>query len=809
MSDSLKGSAVFRTIHVLMATILLLPIASAVPSGLTFLDATWADYDVDEGQLVALKDDQSMLAAAHANEVYLFNPETLEKIASFEFVRDITAMEFSPDGEILAISKGKTAQNDESIRLIDLNEMVVLDQNVLADDKAVDIAWSADSQVIAAPGPEGDVDLYRRADLSRKDTLSGVHNSDITCIEYSPNGELIITGDESGRYAIWNKSGVKQGQHRDLGEPISDCKFTPDSSEYLVVGERGLVIVKSIAGAERISKTITGTTHIHFGSTQQIVHLLNSKDELRTLTTYDLDTFETLKTTTFFHKTLDLVIIDDEYGRIQQILVATGTGQVASYVGELIPFGYGLVGSDLDGDNVPDNYDEDDDGDGIRDEWDDSIGCESEESIPCSKSPDLSKIRSVDIEVSEVLTISDHITLPTEASSHIRNMSRISISDDPKLTQREANLFVDAICQNLDHEEIIDQWYDAISLSSGSLTGGRVHCDLDDGMVLVSQSDSTTQITLTIVTTFLFDSMYEMPLNLTIENQPGPTDGSIAWMAPSHPISIDMHGESGIDTSIPLWWNDGTPAVLSFEEVVVEEKTTTEKIVSWAIHPLAISLYLVLCMIGILLWVRRDNQINLDLDDDDEEIESEEIDDDVSEENEDNWEDDYVAPSSQRGPPKKRDSKRTPPVRNLPKALMTKEELDFGEPKQKQVSRKRKAKTSGDINSHGPIMKTKRRRLSLEDTTEEKPVITKRKVVSMGSDKVVDERQIKRRKVKKIEPETVTEEVSVEEPVVETKKKKRKPVRRKKNSKKSGKKIDEKKLNDELVSGFLNDDSEK
>ena len=44
--------------------------------------------------------------------------------------------------------------------------------------------------------------------------------------------------------------------------------------------------------------------------------------------------------------------------------------------------GYGLAGADLDGDNVPDNIDPDDDGDGIIDDWDDDFGCDAPEGTP-------------------------------------------------------------------------------------------------------------------------------------------------------------------------------------------------------------------------------------------------------------------------------------------------------------------------------------------------------------------------------------------------------------------------------------------
>ena len=49
----------------------------------------------------------------------------------------------------------------ESIRLIDINEMQVLESSVQADDSFRNIAWSVDGTILAAQGYDGDVEQYR------------------------------------------------------------------------------------------------------------------------------------------------------------------------------------------------------------------------------------------------------------------------------------------------------------------------------------------------------------------------------------------------------------------------------------------------------------------------------------------------------------------------------------------------------------------------------------------------------------------------------------------------------------------------
>ena len=138
-----------------------LPFASAVPSGLTYLDSTWSTLEGEGGELIAMHPNGTMLASYHGKEIILFNTTTLEKMGSFSFDEDISAMEFNPNGSLLAINKRSTVHLKESIRIIDINEMQILESSVQADDSFKNIAWSVDGKILAAQGYDGDVEQYR------------------------------------------------------------------------------------------------------------------------------------------------------------------------------------------------------------------------------------------------------------------------------------------------------------------------------------------------------------------------------------------------------------------------------------------------------------------------------------------------------------------------------------------------------------------------------------------------------------------------------------------------------------------------
>ena len=105
----------------------------------------------------------------------------------------------------------------------------------------------------------------------------------------------------------------------------------------------------------------------------------------------------------------------------------------------------------------------------------------------------------------------------------------------------------------MDHSDIVDQWRDSISLSNGELGDATIGCFIVDGMEMIRDGDSTTQITFAMVTTFEYDSAVTHSRSLS--EQPLPTDGSISWLAPAHPVALNA-GDGLVGQTIPLWWNN-------------------------------------------------------------------------------------------------------------------------------------------------------------------------------------------------------------------------------------------------------------
>ena len=764
-----------------------LPFASAVPSGLTYLDSTWSTLEGEGGELIAMHPNGTMLASYHGKEIILFNTTTLEKMGSFSFDEDISAMEFNPNGSLLAINKRSTVHLKESIRIIDINEMQILESSVQADDSFKNIAWSVDGKILAAQGYDGDVEQYRIPSLTLKNTLQEVHVVDVTCIDYRSDGQYLLTGDESGRWAIWDLQGQRQGPYREYGQGLIDCKFSPNGNDMIFLGEDGNFTSREFGQVQKHTMIVDGAKEIIFSGSGNRMHIAVESDDFTGLNTYNYETFDLIQNTTFFHRIEDIEMIEDSSSRLQSLFVAAGTGEIAVYLRELIPFGYNSPGVDLDGDNVPDNLDPDDDGDGVIDDWDDDFGCDAPEGTPCSRYPDLDKIRNIEISIGDEFVVRDQITLPTEDSSHIRNLSRNAIARDQVISASETQLFIDAICQNMDHGDIIDQLRESIELSSGELGDAVVECSVVSGMVLIRDGDSTTQISISITTTFQYSTMVSLPLDISLKEQTLPTDGSIAWLAPAHPISLTFRGD-GVETEkIPLWWNDGeTTASITINQVSVKNPTAVDSLVDYAFHPVAFLLYLVILGGVVTLLLRKQNEIDFSIDDeeDSDEIDFEELDDEI-EVNEQQTDSEMEAipedktAAAEKPKPIEKSTKRNISTKERPIRSATTDVV----PKTKKVSKRRKVGAT-DINKEGPITKTKRKRLVSTDKVNE----------AIEQVETPKDPQVKKRKVK-----AKTE-------VQEKKVKKRKAVKKNIEKPTDEKLIDEKKLQDDLVKDFTNDE---
>ena len=381
--------------------------------------------------------------------------------------------------------------------------------------------------------------------------------------------------------------------------------------------------------------------------------------------------------------------------------------------------GVGESGIDTDGDGVPDSMDGDDDGDGIEDNWD--LNCE-DVGISCELLPDENLIRYIDLNLNETrITVEQTFTLNKFTSASIRDLSRLSLDADVRLSAEEAQLFADAVCLNLDQDTTSMTIAEKVSIENTSLNFVKMECSVNDGMTLVPSNDRTSHIRYSISLTYDFDTNIVLDdSQIHVENHRFPAAGSMTELSEQHPIRITVSGPSIVSKEYVPWHIQELQITMDVEVVEADgEKLSPKSILS---SPIVITVVLVgIFVIGFVaqrLYDRMSqSEYDIVLDDDDEDLIDDEEDEAYFEEEtlDDEVEHETVSKPERRTPPRRRSVEKT--SKRVP--VQSKEAAQAKELLQKssnEVVRKRRARRS----EHDTVT-TKRRKLSDTQTIDAKP----------------------------------------------------------------------------------------
>jgi len=520
-------------------------------------------------------------------------------------------LKFSPDGETLALSLIGSEVRTDNIQLIDVESLQLVNINSNSNSETKSISWSPDSTILAVPNSDNGVDLLRKSDLSIESSLSSEHNTDVSCIAFSTDGNLVLTGDESGRVLTWDRQGNPTGKQWDLNSEVVGCGFDSEDSRIGLLSKNGrLKTVDPNGGGIHQSDFISGNKML-WSSDGSYIHIIESSTQSKIIS-IETSTFLIKEETTLFHRASDFAVIENSNFLPEKIFVTSDTQNIAIYGSPELPIGYGENGADLDGDGVPDHLDDDDDGDSISDDWD--INCVSSVE-ECSNVPKQDDIRNLNIWINQTtLELEDVITLNSQQSSLIRNMSRKSVIADQQLSHSEAVRFSNSVCENMDTADFIDSWKAAIELSVGQVENGYVSCNIRSGMILTEVDDERTRIKIVLKVSFTLFPDARYPLQLSLMYQPEATDGSIANLAEAHPIHVVLDGERGLPVSWSPWWVEENKINLQLIEDIPPKPTMLETFVKITIEYPWIAIFAILMLTAsALTYIRTRNASNVDL----------------------------------------------------------------------------------------------------------------------------------------------------------------------------------------------------
>jgi len=601
----------FSSIAMLLL-IILVPATTATSSGLSYAGGLSNPLEASNSQAVDINYDNTLLATGYNGVLTIHSIEDNSLIASFELIRQIVDLEFSPDGLTLALSLIGSEARTDNIQLIDIESLqLITDVNSNSNSETKSISWSPDSTILAVPNSDNGVDLLRKSDLSIEASLSSEHNTDVSCIAFSTDGNMVLTGDESGRVLTWDRLGNPTGKQWDLDSEVVGCDFDSGDLRIGLLSENGrLKTVDPNGGAIHQSDFISGSGML-WSSDGSYIHIIESSTQSKIIT-IETSTFVVKEETILFHRASDFAVIENSNFLPEKIFVTSDTQNIAIYGSPVLPIGYGENGADLDGDGIPDHLDDDDDGDSISDDWDINCVSSAEE---CSNVPKQDDIRNLNIWINQTtLELEDVITLSSQQSSLIRNMSRKSVIADQQLSHSEAVRFSNSVCENMDTADFIDSWKAAIELSVGQVENGYVSCNIRSGMILTEVDDERTRIKIVLKVSFTLFPDARYPLQLSLMYQPEATDGSIANLAEAHPIHVVLDGERGLPVSWSPWWVEENKINLQLIEDIPPSPTMLETFVKITIEYPWIAIFAILMLTAsALTYIRTRNASNVDL----------------------------------------------------------------------------------------------------------------------------------------------------------------------------------------------------
>ena len=713
-----------------------IPCVAGNSSGINFVGVTLSDSNDAYTKSVALDYERNLVASSYGNTLEFHDMNTLELINSIDFVREIYDVQFSPNGENLAISLRAEQSIPDSIQIMNLETGEIKPEKGRGNDRFGNIDWSPNSQNIITPNMNNGADIYNTETMSIANQVTGEHVSDITCVKYSKSGNYIVTGDELGRVNIWDNLGEFQEISFEVEEEIIGCDFSQSDAKLAVITVTGNLYTFSLSGAQLQSLDLGNSHEIKWSLNSDRIFILES-DNSPELIVIDGSTFEQISSVRLMHKSLDFALVEDQ-GVVIDLFVATDSNHIAAYGTPTLPEGFGSIGSDLDGDNIPDIIDNDDDGDSHLDEWD--FNCLNE--TVCSRNPDTSNLRSYQINlVGDTLVIDDVYTMNTIDTYTFRNLSRRAIISDQRISYEETNLIEGAICHNMDKNDYITKLRSSIELSIGQLNNGSLECRIVDGLSFTKWDDKG-QIKFAFKTTFDIIPNATLPFTVEVVDQISVIGSSITHIVQNHPVYITQVNLDGTAEST-VWYNYGENPVLNYSTAEKSDNQIDSILGKILDNVLIILAVILACILSIWLLIRRNNLNSTILDemDFDEEEEDDEIEHPEHVEEFDDIFDDN-------------------PQTNKPEPIMTYtddleyEETNYAIAQEGNNPKKRTAFTldddsnsndgikakrrSGkvDRNKQGPVMSTKRQRLDGKLDIPGEKIIAKKRVVKPKQRKV-------------------------------------------------------------------------
>ena len=769
-NNSVTSHTLFLTLFT--ALILFLPSGGAFSTTLVFSGGISSPEDVIRAESVDISKDGELIAIGYRNFASVIYQSNHTTHSIVEVNAPILDIKFSDDDERVAFSVNNSGNTSIGLYIWDYKSSEIdLINTFNVSENPRTITWFNDSQYVIIADGENGAKVMESTALDDRHTLSEAHNSPVTTI--CANSDYIITADDLGAVRLWDDSFAPTDYFFNLEHGVIDCEFNPQTEEIGILTSAGELKIVGKDGSDFGSLQVNSSNNFDWSGNGEYLRVTANGQYEKRILEFKASDFSIISNTSTFSNLRDYVVIEDEYGKISQIFIATDSQDIGHWSVPMSDLNYGLPGADFDGDGIPDTFDDDDDGDGIIDQWD--FNCPAQDET-CAKNPNEDTIRNIQIYFNQTeLVLIETLTIDSKLSSDIRNISRKAVTSDKIIDPIEFNLFQTSICSNLNTLDYTETWLEMMDISSTQLISRGMECIVSQGLKLIAVDDYQTRIVVNFKSSYNYTSNPQFPTNFVIAGHPPAEDGSIMHMLPIAPMSIDIDGDLIVQDSLSPFWIADEIAEFELNAKIVEERTFLEKVVnSFVEYPILLLFPMAILIILAIVSLRRYNQSSLDLDSifDEEEIEEENMLDTNIEDFDDDLEDYDIEEELETSVDEAEEEiteielERTSPAKNRKRVVRKKEStrslsnLD-AESIEAPVRTSRKRLSSNlSNNNDSPVTKTKKRTLKSSQNLTEKVEQTKIRTRAVKTENI--DSKPKTRRVRKVSTKVDEMDIALE-----------------------------------------------